>query len=59
MTSTPAPTSHSSSERITPAGWRVVLLASLGGALEFDDCVSFGGVARVLGAASRSAPKDC
>ena len=51
MTSTPAPTSHSSSERITPAGWRVVLLASLGGTLEFYDFVIFGVFARDIAAA--------
>jgi MFS family permease len=32
----------SSSDRITAAGWRIVLLASLGGTLEFYDFVIFG-----------------
>ena len=31
-----------SPDRITPAGWRIVLLASLGGTLEFYDFVIFG-----------------
>ncbi len=35
-----------SSDRITPAGWRIVLLASLGGTLEFYDFVIFGVFAR-------------
>jgi MHS family proline/betaine transporter-like MFS transporter len=34
------------SDRITPAGWRIVLLASLGGTLEFYDFVVFGVFAR-------------
>ena len=33
-------------DRITPAGWRIVLLASLGGTLEFFDFVVFGIFAR-------------
>jgi MFS family permease len=33
-------------ERLSAAGWRVVLLASLGGALEFYDFVIFGVFAR-------------
>ena len=33
-------------DRITPAGWRIVLLASLGGTLEFYDFVIFGIFAR-------------
>src|SRR6478609_10456499 len=33
-------------DRITPAGWRIVLLASLGGTLEFYDFVVFGIFAR-------------
>ncbi|HEX6162932.1 MAG TPA: MFS transporter [Vicinamibacterales bacterium] len=39
------------SDRITPAGWRIVLLASLGGTLEFYDFVIFGVFARDIGAA--------
>ena len=35
-----------SSDRITPAGWKIVLLASLGGTLEFYDFVIFGVFAR-------------
>ena len=38
-------------DRITPAGWRIVLLASLGGTLEFYDFVIFGVFARDIGAA--------
>lgn len=40
-----------SSDRITPAGWRIVLLASLGGTLEFYDFVIFGVFARDIAAA--------
>src|SRR5215218_11342180 len=36
----------SNSDRITAAGWRIVLLASLGGTLEFYDFVIFGIFAR-------------
>ena len=32
----------SASDRIDAAGWRIVLLASLGGTLEFYDFVIFG-----------------
>ena len=39
------------SDRITPAGWKIVLLASLGGTLEFYDFVIFGVFARDIGAA--------
>jgi MFS family permease len=35
-------THDASPQRITPAGWRIVLLASLGGTLEFYDFVIFG-----------------
>ena len=38
-------------DRITPAGWRIVLLASLGGTLEFYDFVIFGVFARDIAAA--------
>jgi MHS family proline/betaine transporter-like MFS transporter len=41
----------STSDRITAAGWRIVLLASLGGTLEFYDFVIFGVFARDIGAA--------
>ena len=34
------------SDRITAAGWKIVLLASLGGTLEFYDFVIFGVFAR-------------
>ncbi|MGE0865820.1 MAG: MFS transporter, partial [Vicinamibacterales bacterium] len=47
---TPSP-AISSPDRITPAGWRIVLLASLGGTLEFYDFVIFGVFARDIGAA--------
>jgi len=40
-----------SSDRITPAGWKIVLLASLGGTLEFYDFVIFGVFARDIAAA--------
>jgi MHS family proline/betaine transporter-like MFS transporter len=40
------PFQTTSSDRITPAGWRIVLLASLGGTLEFYDFVIFGVFAR-------------
>ena len=49
MTSTPS--ASPSSDHITPAGWRIVLLASLGGTLEFYDFVIFGVFARDIGAA--------
>jgi MFS transporter, MHS family, proline/betaine transporter len=39
------------SDRITAAGWRIVLLASLGGTLEFYDFVIFGVFARDIGQA--------
>lgn len=39
------------SDRITAAGWRIVILASLGGTLEFYDFVIFGVFARDIGAA--------
>lgn len=39
------------SDRITDAGWRIVLLASLGGTLEFYDFVIFGVFARDIAAA--------
>lgn len=38
-------------DRITSAGWRIVLLASLGGTLEFYDFVIFGVFAREIGEA--------
>jgi len=38
-------------DRITAAGWRIVLLASLGGTLEFYDFVIFGVFARDIAAA--------
>ncbi len=41
----------SNSDRITAAGWRIVLLASLGGTLEFYDFVIFGVFARDIGQA--------
>jgi MFS family permease len=44
-----ATTSAAPQERITLAGWRVVLLASLGGTLEFYDFVIFGIFARDIG----------
>jgi MFS family permease len=40
-----------SRDRITAAGWRIVLLASLGGTLEFYDFVIFGIFARDIAAA--------
>src|SRR5438046_6101552 len=40
--STAATTASPDSKRITAAGWRIVLLASLGGTLEFYDFVIFG-----------------
>jgi MFS family permease len=40
-----------SSDRITAAGWKIVLLASLGGTLEFYDFVIFGVFARDIAAA--------
>ncbi len=51
MTSTPQPKTHQAADRITPAGWRIVLLASLGGTLEFYDFVIFGVFARDIAAA--------
>jgi MHS family proline/betaine transporter-like MFS transporter len=40
-----------SADRITAAGWKIVLLASLGGTLEFYDFVIFGVFARDIAAA--------
>src|SRR6478736_7769754 len=37
---------HMTNDRITAAGWKIVLLASLGGTLEFYDFVIFGIFAR-------------
>jgi len=52
MTSQPGPlTAHDSGDRITAAGWKIVLLASLGGTLEFYDFVIFGVFARDIAAA--------
>ena len=51
MATTTASNSHSSPDRITAAGWRIVLLASLGGTLEFYDFVIFGVFARDIAAA--------
>ena len=45
-TSARSASATASSERITTAGWRIVLLASLGGTLEFYDFVIFGVFAR-------------
>ena len=50
MASTPQPKHHQAADRITPAGWRIVLLASLGGTLEFYDFVIFGVFARDIAA---------
>ena len=41
-----SPAFATASDRITAAGWRIVLLASLGGTLEFYDFVIFGVFAR-------------
>ena len=38
-------------DRITAAGWKIVLLASLGGTLEFYDFVVFGVFARDIATA--------
>ena len=46
------------SDRITAAGWKIVLLASLGGTLEFYDFVIFGVFARDIGAAVFPANTD-
>ena len=51
MPSTPAAVQSIPSDRITAAGWRIVLLASLGGTLEFYDFVIFGVFARDIAAA--------
>ena len=45
------PGAESAPDRISPAGWRIVLLASLGGTLEFYDFVIFGVFARDIAAA--------
>ncbi len=50
MTRSQEPTG-ASPDRITAAGWRIVLLASLGGTLEFYDFVIFGIFARDIAAA--------
>src|SRR4029453_3787484 len=51
MLDTTAAASSPTSGRITAAGWRIVLLASLGGTLEFYDFVIFGVFARDIGEA--------
>ena len=51
MASAPSSANHSAPDRITAAGWRIVLLASLGGTLEFYDFVIFGVFARDIAAA--------
>jgi len=51
MASSPTPANQSTPDRITAAGWRIVLLASLGGTLEFYDFVIFGVFARDIAAA--------
>jgi MFS family permease len=43
---TASPAAAAAADRITAAGWRIVLLASLGGTLEFYDFVIFGVFAR-------------
>jgi len=48
---TPQSQNSTGTDRITPAGWRIVLLASLGGTLEFYDFVIFGVFARDIAAA--------
>jgi MFS family permease len=47
----PALPNRPASDSITAAGWRIVLLASLGGTLEFYDFVIFGVFARDIAAA--------
>ena len=49
MASTPA-VHHAAPDRISAANWRIVLLASLGGTLEFYDFVIFGVFARDIAA---------
>ncbi len=51
MAQTALSDSARSSDRIDRAGWRIVLLASLGGTLEFYDFVIFGVFARDIAAA--------
>ena len=51
MASDVSPAIANASDRITAAGWRIVLLASLGGTLEFYDFVIFGVFARDIAAA--------
>jgi MFS family permease len=52
MTSTPSTSvTNPASDSLTAAGWRIVLLASLGGTLEFYDFVIFGVFARDIAAA--------
>jgi MFS family permease len=51
MLATAPPAPAGLHDRITPAGWRIVLLASLGGTLEFYDFVIFGIFARDIAAA--------
>jgi MHS family proline/betaine transporter-like MFS transporter len=48
---TPASIGQPAPNRITAAGWRIVMLASLGGTLEFYDFVIFGVFARDIAAA--------
>ncbi len=51
MASTSSAATQSASDRISAGGWRIVLLASLGGTLEFYDFVIFGVFARDIAAA--------
>jgi MFS family permease len=51
MIATAPPSLADQHDRITRAGWRIVLLASLGGTLEFYDFVIFGIFARDIAAA--------
>ncbi len=51
MIDTTAVSPSASHDRITAAGWRIVLLASLGGTLEFYDFVIFGIFARDIAGA--------
>ena len=57
MSTTVAAPSSARADRLGAAGWRIVLLASLGGTLEFYDFVIFGVFARDIARRDLSEPR--